>query len=82
MLAVLVMGLTARSKTMPGQRPGLKWSLRTAGLILALLLLGLQVEPVDTVFVDAARIVRPQRGSADSFQGLINSWMRSITAKP
>ena len=81
-LAVLVMGLTARSKTTPGQRPGLKWSLRTAGLILALLLLGLQVEPVDTVFVDPARIVRPQRGSADSFQGLINSWMRSITAKP
>lgn len=80
-MLVLVLGLIATTETAPAARPRRAWAGSALAGFVGIWCLGLRDGSAHTVFIDAARVERPAPGSPDSFEGLLNTWMRSLTPR-
>lgn len=81
-MAFLMIALFAMTIGPVGIRPGWQWSGAACFVALGILGLGLHHNSANTVCIEESRLANAAPGSPESFTGLLDTWLRSLTKPP
>jgi len=80
--AFLIIAFFARSAGPAGKRPGWWWSVAASMLGLGVLAVGLYFSASGVVFISSSQLYQAPPGSPESFQELLDQWVRALSTAP
>lgn len=81
-LAFFVTSLFAMSIGPAGKRPGWQWPVAALLVALGVWSVGLYNSAANTVFIAESQLDHAPPGSPESFQGLLDTWVQSLSSPP